>query len=104
MPVILVGLYDKWLGRIIPTRFALFATVGAMGAVVHFSVLAVVLYLLGGHYAVSEYPNEASFITGQTVAAMMAMTFNYVLNNELTYADKRLRGFRSEERRVGKEC
>ena len=89
----LVGLYDKWLGRIIPTRFALFATVGAMGAVVHFSVLAAVLYLLGGHYAVSEYPNETTFITGQTLAAMVAMTFNYVLNNELTYADMRLRGF-----------
>ena len=89
----LVGLYDKWLGRIIPTRFALFATVGGMGAVVHFSVLAAVLHLLGGQYAVSEYPNEKIFITGQTVAAMVAMTFNYVLNNELTYADKRLRGF-----------
>jgi dolichol-phosphate mannosyltransferase len=24
----LIGLYDKWLGRIIPTRFALFGTVG----------------------------------------------------------------------------
>ena len=89
----LVGLYDKWLGRIIPTRFALFGTVGAIGAVVHFSVLSIALYLLGGHFAVSEYPNETTFITGQTLAAMVAMTFNYVLNNELTYADKRLRGF-----------
>ena len=89
----LVGLYDKWLGRIIPTRFALFGTVGAMGAVVHFSILAIVLSLLGEDYAVSRYPNETNFIIGQTAAAMVAMTFNFVLNNELTYADKRLRGW-----------
>ena len=89
----LVGLYDKWLGRIIPTRFALFGTVGAMGAVVHFTVLAIVLALLGEAYNVSQYPNETNFIIGQTAAAMVAMTFNFVLNNELTYADKRLRGW-----------
>ncbi|HQA17832.1 MAG TPA: GtrA family protein, partial [Novosphingobium sp.] len=34
-----------------------------------------------------------AFIAGQTTAALVAMTFNFVLNNELTYADKRLRGF-----------
>ena len=28
-----------------------------------------------------------------TLAAIIAMTFNFVLNNELTYSDKRLRGF-----------
>ncbi|HET9627889.1 MAG TPA: GtrA family protein, partial [Novosphingobium sp.] len=27
------------------------------------------------------------------LAAVIAMTFNFVLNNELTYSDKRLRGF-----------
>ena len=30
----LVGLYDRWLGRIIPTRFALFGTIGAAGVLV----------------------------------------------------------------------
>jgi len=89
----LIGLYDKWLGRIIPTRFALFGTVGAMGAVLHMSVLALVLHLFGAKFAVSHYPKETAFIVGQTVAAFTAMTFNFVLNNELTYADKRLRGF-----------
>ena len=89
----LVGLYDKWLGRIIPTRFALFGTVGALGAVVHMSVLALVLHLFGARFAVSHYPKETAFIVGQTAAAFTAMSFNFVLNNELTYADKRLRGF-----------
>ena len=35
----LAGLYDKTLGRVIPTRFALFGTVGGLGVVVHFVVL-----------------------------------------------------------------
>jgi dolichol-phosphate mannosyltransferase len=89
----LIGLYDKWLGRIIPTRFALFGTVGALGALVHLAVLYVVLHLFGKEFALSHYPKETAFIVGQTLAALTAMTFNFVLNNELTYADKRLRGF-----------
>lgn len=89
----LVGLYDKWLGRFIPTRFALFGTVGGLGAVLHMTVLALVLHLFGAEFAMSHYPKEVAFITGQTIAAIVAMTFNFVLNNELTYADKRLRGF-----------
>ncbi|WP_404480673.1 glycosyltransferase [Novosphingobium sp. BL-52-GroH] len=89
----LVGLYDKWLGRIIPTRFALFGTVGAFGAVLHMTVLALVLHLFGAQFALSHYPKEAAFIFGQTIASLIAMTFNFALNNELTYADKRLRGF-----------
>jgi dolichol-phosphate mannosyltransferase len=90
----LIGLYDKWLGRIIPTRFALFATVGAMGVVVTFSVLWLVLSVIlherfvYGHWVVGE----TTFIIANVIAAMAAMTFNFVLNNELTYAEKRLRG------------
>ncbi len=30
----------------------------------------------------------------QTVAALVSMTTNFLLNNELTYADKKLRGGR----------
>jgi dolichol-phosphate mannosyltransferase len=52
-----------------------------------------VLHLFGRELALSHYPKETAFIVGQTLAALTAMTFNFVLNNELTYADKRLRGF-----------
>ncbi len=86
----LVGLYDKWLGRYIPTRFALFGTIGAAGVVVHMAVLTAFLAAFGGtlkDYLVTD------FEIGQTVAALVAMTFNFVLNNFLTYADKRLTGF-----------
>jgi dolichol-phosphate mannosyltransferase len=88
----LVGLYDKWLGRVIPTRFALFGTVGAIGAVVHLVVLALTLQLISSGSAGGANSKEIAFIIGQTVAAITAMTFNFELNNELTYADKRLRG------------
>ena len=33
-----------------------------------------------------------NFEVGQTLAALVAMTFNFFLNNALTYADKRLTG------------
>lgn len=86
----LVGLYDKWLGRIIPTRFALFGTIGALGVLVHMSVLAVFLSIFGGSFKGNLV---SAFEIGQTVAAVVAMTFNFILNNALTYADKRLTGF-----------
>ncbi len=85
----LVGLYDKWLGRIVPTRYALFGTIGAMGVVVHMAVLSAFLTLFGGSF---EQQLFSAFELGQTLAALVAMTFNFALNNALTYADQRLRG------------
>ena len=85
----LVGLYDKWLGRVIPTRFALFGTIGALGVVVHMAVLSLFLALFGGRF---EDQLVTPFDAGQTVAALVAMTGNFALNNALTYADQRLRG------------
>ncbi len=90
----LVGLYDKWLGRIIPTRFALFGTVGAMGVFVQLGVLWLVQKaIFGEEFIYGHWPKETSFIAANTIAAVAAMSFNFVLNNELTYSDKRLRGF-----------
>ncbi|HEX7750815.1 MAG TPA: glycosyltransferase family 2 protein [Novosphingobium sp.] len=90
----LVGLYDRWLGRIIPTRFALFGTVGAMGVVVQLAVLwAVQGLIMGEHFVYGHWSKGAAFNIANSIAAIVAMTFNFVLNNELTYSDKRLRGF-----------
>lgn len=85
----LVGLYDKWLGRIIPTRFALFGTIGAAGVVVHMAVLSAFLAAFGGSF---KEHLITDFEIGQTLAALVAMTFNFALNNVLTYADQRLSG------------
>ncbi len=77
----LAGLYDRSFGRIIPTRFAMFGTVGAAGVVVHMAALAM-LHLAAGR----------SFIFATAIATLTAMTFNFWLNNWLTYRDQRLRG------------
>ncbi len=77
----LAGLYDKTLGQVIPTRFALFGTVGAVGVVVHFAVLTSLLFVLGEGFALA-----------QTAAVLAAMSFNFWLNNWLTYRDRRLKG------------
>ncbi|WP_374412310.1 glycosyltransferase [Novosphingobium colocasiae] len=89
----LVGLYDKWLGRFIPTRFALFGTVGALGVLVQVAALHAIKALLGHSLASTQLSGNEYFILANTLAAIVAMTFNFVLNNELTYSDKRLRGF-----------
>lgn len=77
----LAGLYDKTLGKVIPTRFALFGTVGALGVIVHFVVLTSLLFVLDHRFALA-----------QTAAVLVAMSFNFWLNNWLTYRDKRLTG------------
>ncbi len=77
----LAGLYERYLGRIIPTRYALFGTVGAIGVVVHMAVLALVYVMMGSGFAM-----------GQAIATIVAMTFNFWLNNLLTYRDKKLTG------------
>ena len=90
----LVGLYDKWLGRIIPTRFALFGTVGALGVIVQLGALWALLHLVfGERFVYGHWSNGTTFNVANTLAAVIAMSFNFVLNNELTYSDKRLRGF-----------
>ena len=76
----LAGLYDKSFGRIIPTRFALFGTVGALGVLVHMAILYAFMLVAGTNFGWS-----------QAVATFGAMTFNFWLNNFLTYRDRRLK-------------
>jgi len=76
-------LLDKLIGGWIPVRFLAFSIVGAVGLAVHLAVLTLVFQGL-----------HRSFVTGQAVATLCAMTFNFVINNVLTYRDMRLRGMR----------
>ena len=76
----LAGLYDKTFGRFIPTRFALFGTVGALGVLVHIAILYLCLLAAGAQFAWS-----------QGIATLGAMSFNFWLNNFLTYRDRRLK-------------
>jgi dolichol-phosphate mannosyltransferase len=62
-------------------RFTLFCLVGALGIGVHFLTLSVAYDLLG-----------IQFVWAQTLATMVAIASNFVINNALTYRDRRLRG------------
>jgi dolichol-phosphate mannosyltransferase len=73
-------LLDKLVGHIVPPRFILFAFVGASGVAVHFALLSAMLSA------------GVAFLTAQSVATLAAMTTNYLLNDSLTYRDKRHRG------------
>lgn len=74
-------LLDKIVGGVLPLRFVSFALVGAVGVLVHLSVL-VLLHTLSG----------ATFAWDQTAASIVAMVFNFQVNNVVTYRDQRLRG------------
>ena len=75
-------LLDKLVGHIVPPRFILFALVGASGVAVHFTLLS--LMMSGG----------VAFLTAQGIATLASMTTNYLLNDSLTYRDKRHRGLK----------
>lgn len=72
---------DKMIGSYVPTRFALFVLVGSVGVLVHLSVLAAIFL---------AHRNE--FVFAQATATFVAMTFNFAMNNVVTFRDRRLRG------------
>lgn len=74
-------LLQKLIGPRIPVRFIAFSLIGGSGVLVHLGVLWLLNRLLG-----------TSFLIGQAVATLVAMTTNFFLNNVLTYRDMRLRG------------
>lgn len=76
-------LLDKLLGRWLPVRFILFAIVGGLGFLVHMIALAA-LFRTG----------FASFEFSQSAATIIAMTWNFLLNNLFTYRDRKLQGWR----------
>jgi dolichol-phosphate mannosyltransferase len=73
-------LAEKTIGRYIPVRFVAFTLVGGAGVLVHMATLA------------SLRLAEVSFSRAQAVATIVAMVFNFWMNNLLTYRDRRLRG------------
>ncbi len=69
-------------GGLLPIRFVLFASIGAIGLVVHFLVLMALIDRLG----------PTHFVASQLVATLTAMASNFLLNNEITYRAYRYRG------------
>jgi dolichol-phosphate mannosyltransferase len=79
----LMLLLQKLIGPAVPVRFLLFSLIGGMGVAVHLATLWTGLYAA-----------HVSFATAQAAATVVAMTFNFLLNNLFTYRDRRLRGWR----------
>jgi dolichol-phosphate mannosyltransferase len=73
-------LLAKLTGDRLSLRFVLFALVGMTGLAVHLLALQQALAL------------GARFDAAQAIAALAAMSSNFILNNQLTYRDRRLRG------------
>ena len=73
---------SKFSGGLLPVRFLMFASVGVSGVAVHLATINVAMRLF-----------DMSFEWGQFTAVMVAMTWNFLLNNQLTYRDRRLKGF-----------
>ena len=66
----------------VSVRFLMFSLVGLSGVGIHMAILSLVL-LTG-----------AAFAIAQSIAAIGAMTWNFILNNLFTYRDQRLSGWR----------
>ncbi len=76
-----VLLGEKTIGRYIPVRFILFLCIGLVGSLIHLSVLGTAMKIFG-----------STFVVGQSLAVLTAMTVNFFFNNMFTYRDRRLRG------------
>jgi dolichol-phosphate mannosyltransferase len=75
-------LLDKTIGRYVPVRLINFLAVGGMGVVVHLAMLGTMLSA------------GLSFMYANVMAVMLAMTFNFFLNNVFTYRDRQLKGWK----------
>ena len=74
---------DKFIGDVIPVRFAFFVLAGIPGLAIHLTALAAMMRLGG-------WP----FFTSNVLATWLAMTLNFFVNNWFTYRDQRLSGLR----------
>jgi dolichol-phosphate mannosyltransferase len=61
----------------------MFLIVGATGIAVHLAMLQVALHAFG-----------FAFPTAQLTATLVAIAWNFILNNQLTYRDRRLKGIK----------
>ena len=77
-------LIHKASGGYVPPRFVMFALVGGTGVFVH--LVALRLALVAGGMV---------FVWAQTFATVVAMTWNFFINNALTYSNAKLRGTRA---------
>lgn len=94
-PLIVIQYLGLWVSKMtggaLPPSFLLFGLVGGTGVVVHLATLWFFTSVLIQGEVVSQ---TTEFLISQIAATLIAMTWNFVLNNNLTYADRKLRGTR----------
>jgi dolichol-phosphate mannosyltransferase len=76
-------LLSKLSGGVIPSRALMFGLVGATGVVINVGLAWLIL---------AVWPT-ATFALAQFIGAVVAMTSNYLINNEITYRDRRKHGW-----------
>lgn len=74
-------LISRFTGGLVPMRFMLYALVGFTGLFVHMATLFAL-----------HYGANVDFATAQFAGAFVAMTSNFILNNTVTYAHRKLKG------------
>ncbi len=77
-------LIARTVGKFVPTKFVMFAMVGALGVVVHMVVLAMLF---------QNGMGPANFAWAQGIATLVALTTNFFINNFFTYFDRQLHGW-----------
>lgn len=79
-----VGLIVHKLSRgLVPVSFVLFGLTGGLGVLVHLAVLRIGLIAMKGHFVLAEI-----------IATYVAMTGNFILNNLITFCERRYSGSR----------
>lgn len=78
-----VTIADRLIRRVVPSRIVMFAAVGTLGLGVHLLALNAVLGA-----------TQARFAVAQAIAVTIAIGFNFLGNNAVTFRDRRLRGAR----------
>jgi dolichol-phosphate mannosyltransferase len=73
---------SKMTGSLLPPRALIFFLVGATGLVVQLAVVNICRVL------------GFAFMSSQVIAAITAMTSNFLINNMVTYRDRRLKGLK----------
>ncbi|QKV17349.1 glycosyltransferase [Oricola thermophila] len=76
-------LVSRYTGGLLPVKFLLYGLVGFSGLFVHMAML----FALNGGIGMA-------FPTAQVIATFAAMTSNFIFNNEVTYAHRKLKGWR----------
>ena len=75
-------LVSRYTGGIVPVKFLLYGLVGFSGLFVHMAAL----FALNSGF-------DVPFASAQIIATFVAMTTNFAINNEVTYAHRKLKGW-----------